>query len=163
MVLLSSCSTEKDAFLNRTFHNTTARYNGYFNANEIINEAMLQHEATREENYYQFLPVFQYANEEESKGLYPAMDTAAAKCEIVIGRHSMPADKKGQHRKSEWCKWIDDNWMTIGWAQFYKRDFKGALEKFEYVEQQYNTTQLSMQARGVRSHMCEYDGHASNE
>jgi len=35
-VFLSACSTEKDAALNVGYHNMTARFNGYFNAGEII-------------------------------------------------------------------------------------------------------------------------------
>lgn len=137
-----SCSTEKDAFLNKAYHNTTAKFNGYFNANEIIKEAMLQYKLGKKENYNQILSIFHYANKEESKALYPAMDTAVAKCEVVISRHSMPSSKSRGNRNTEWCKWIDDNWITIGWAQFYKRDFEGAMEKFKYIENQYYTKSI---------------------
>ncbi len=133
-LVISSCSTEKNAFPNRTFHNTTAKYNGYFNANEIIKESMLQFHEARDENYYEIIPIYVYANNEESKSLYAPMDTAAAKCEIVIGRHSMPSEKRGKNSSAEWCKWIDDNWITIGWAQFYKRDFEGVIVKNGWLE-----------------------------
>ena len=142
-----SCSTEKNAFPNRAFHNTTAKYNGYFNANEIIKESMLQFEEGRAENYHEIIPIYVYANNEESKSLYAPMDTAAAKCEIVIGRHSMPAEKRGKNSNAEWCKWIDDNWITIGWAQFYKRDFESAMEKFKYIENQYKTEAIIYEAK----------------
>ena len=142
-----SCSTEKNAFPNRVFHNTTAKYNGYFNANEIIKETMLQFKEERDENYYDIIPIYIYANNEESKNLYAPMDTAAAKCEVVIGRHSMPAEKRGKNTNTEWCKWIDDNWMTIGWSQFYKRDFEKAMEKFEYIEKQYKTESIIYEAK----------------
>ena len=36
VLLFISCSQEKDAFLNRTFHRLTARDNGWFNANEKL-------------------------------------------------------------------------------------------------------------------------------
>ncbi len=147
LLLLMNCSTEKDAILNRTFHNVSAKYNGYFNANEIINETLFQHEQSRKENYYQIIPVYQYPNSDESKGFYSPMDTAAAKCEIVIGRHSMPAKKIGRNSNAEWCSWIDDNWMTIGWSQFYKRDFESAMEKFEYIEKQYKKNSIVYSAK----------------
>jgi tetratricopeptide (TPR) repeat protein len=142
VLFLMNCSTEKDALLNRTFHNVTAKYNGYFNANEIIIESLFQHEASRKENYYNIIPVYQYPNTDESKGFYAPMDTAAAKCEIVIGRHSMPAKKVGRNSNAEWCSWIDDNWITIGWSQFYKRDYESAMEKFEYIEKQYKKNSI---------------------
>lgn len=137
-IAIISCSTEKDAWLNRTYHNTTAKYNGFFNAGEIIKEAMTNYSDTRTENYNVIIPVYEYADEIGSKSLYAPMDTAAAKCETVIGRHSMPSMKKGQFRKTEWCSWIDDNWMVIGQSKFYKRDFEKALKRFIYIERQYS-------------------------
>ena len=35
-IVLLACSTEKNTLVNRGFHNVHAKYNGYFNANEII-------------------------------------------------------------------------------------------------------------------------------
>jgi len=137
VITIISCSTEKDAWLNRGYHNTTAKYNGYFNAGEIIKEAMTNYSESRVENYNVIIPVYEYADEVGSKSLYAPMDTAAAKCETVVGRHSMPSIKKGQFRKTEWCKWIDDNWMVIGQSKFYKRDFEKALKRFVYIERQY--------------------------
>ncbi len=141
------CSTEKDAWLNRTYHNTTAHYNGYFNAGEIIKEAMDQYALARQENYDEIIPIFEYADEEGSKSLYSPMDTAAKKCEIVIDKNSMPHNKKGQYRKTEWCKWIDDNWLVIGQSQFYKRKFEDALKTFEFIEKQYDKESISYTAR----------------
>lgn len=142
-----SCSTEKDAWLNRTYHNTTAHYNGYFNAGEIIKETMTDFEMNRQENYAEIIPLFIYANEEESKGFYSPMDTAVSKCETVIARNSMPKQKVGQFRNAEWCKWIDDNWLVIGKAQFYKRDFEGAIEKFTFIEKHYKKESIAHTAK----------------
>lgn len=139
VLIALSCSTEKDAWLNKRYHNTTARYNGYFNAGEIIKETMADFELNREENYSEIIPLFIYANDEESKSFYAPMDTAVSKCETVIARNSMPKLKVGQFKNVEWCRWIDDNWLVIGKAQFYKRDFKGALEKFQFIEKQYKS------------------------
>ena len=137
-IVLASCSTEKDAWINRSYHNTTAKYNGFFNAGEIIKEAMTNYSDARAENYNVIIPVYEYADEIGSKSLYAPMDTAATKCETVIGRHSMPSIKKGQFRKTEWCRWIDDNWMVIGQSKFHKRDFEEALKRFIYIERQYS-------------------------
>lgn len=138
VAILAGCSTDKNAFLNRGYHNMTAKYNGYFNAGEIINEAMNEFAISRKEDYSKIIPVYEYPDNIESKALYPPMDTAAKKCESVISRHSMPAEKKGQNRKTEWCKWIDDNWLLIGQSQFYKRNFSDAMKNFKYVEKQYS-------------------------
>ena len=134
LLLFLSCSTEKNTFLRRGFHNLHAKYNGFFNANEIIKETFQNFENNRKENYNQILPIYPLPSFEESKNWYSPMDTAASKCELVIFRHRMPHEKKGRNRNKEWCKWIDDNWMTIGKTKYYKKDFSQALKIFQYVE-----------------------------
>ena len=134
-----SCSTEKNTILRRGFHNLHAKYNGYYNANEIIKQTYSNFKNTRKENYNKILPVFIIPNNVESKNWYSQMDTAASKCELVIYRHRMPHAKKGRNRNKEWCKWIDDNWMTIAITKYYKRDFAKALKIFQYIENHYPT------------------------
>jgi hypothetical protein len=65
------------------------------------------------------------------------MDTAYRKCELVIFSHRMPHAKKGKNRNREWCKYIDDNWMTMGKTRFYKKDLPNALKIFQYIENHY--------------------------
>ena len=91
---------KKMQWINRSYHNTTAKYNGFFNAGEIIKEAMTNYSDARAENYNVIIPVYEYADEIGSKSLYAPMDTAATKCETVIGRHSMPSIKKGAIQKN---------------------------------------------------------------
>lgn len=134
-----SCSTEKNTVLRRGFHNLHAKYNGFFNANEIINQTYREFTNSRKENYNKVLPIYPLPNNEESKNWYSPMDTAAAKCELVIFRHRMPHAKKGRNRNKEWCKWIDDNWMTIAQTKFYKHEYALALKIFQYVESHYPT------------------------
>ena len=39
-LIFSSCSTKKKSWVHRQYHNTTAKYNGYFNGNERIKEGV---------------------------------------------------------------------------------------------------------------------------
>ena len=57
-LFLESCSTEKNKVLNREFHNLHAKYNGFFNANEIIKVTYNDFLKTRKENYNLILPIF---------------------------------------------------------------------------------------------------------
>ena len=133
----SQCSTEKNTTIHRGFHNLHAKYNGYFNANEIIKETYNVFLNSRKEDYNSILPVFPTPNNIESKSWYAPMDTAYRKCELVIFKHRMPHVKKGRNRSKEWCKYIDDNWMTMGKTRYYKKDFPRALKIFQYVENHY--------------------------
>ncbi|MEQ8623440.1 MAG: hypothetical protein RJQ00_13905 [Vicingaceae bacterium] len=129
--MLSSCSRDKNTALSRAYHNTTSRYNGYFNAREIMRE---EEEALREnfkDDYTQVLPIFIYPDDEKSQQLYPQMDKVIDKCSEVIDRHSIYL------RKKEHVKWIDDSYFLIGKARLYKHEYNLAEETFLYVYQAY--------------------------
>jgi TolA-binding protein len=138
LVLLSAaCSTEKNTMLNRTYHGTTARYNGYFNANELLRQSMTTYKAALKEDFYEILPIDPLPDEKEVVGLYPAIDTAVVKCTKVIQKHSMPSNDKPSKKKEEHNPWIDENWITIGIAQYYRRDYDGAMKNFNFVKKFY--------------------------
>lgn len=134
---LSQCSTEKNSVIHRGFHNLHAKYNGFFNANEIIKLTYNDFLKSRKEDYNSILPVFPLPSEEQSKNWYAPMDTAYRKCELVIYRHRMPHKKKGKYRNKEWGKYIDDNWLTMGKTRFFKKDFPNALKIFQHIENKY--------------------------
>lgn len=133
MVLLvaSSCSRKKSGFTNRLYHNTTSQYNWYFNSKEILLQTNNQLWATKEEDYLELLPVFVVPSEEQQKNLYPQMDAIIEKCGTLIDRHSMEINKK------EHNKWIDDSYLLIGIANFYKGRYSTAQEMFAYVAKKY--------------------------
>lgn len=133
-----SCSTEKNTAVNRAYHGMTARYNGYFNANELLRLSMSTFRSSLKENYYEVLPIDALPNEEQVVGLYPAIDTAIVKCTKVIQRHSMPSNDKPSLKKEEHNNWIDENWTTIGIANFYRRDYDAALKGFSFVKKFYS-------------------------
>ena len=56
-MLLSSCSTKKNRWANRQYHNTTAKYNGYFNGKESIKKGLNKINENSEEDYSQIITV----------------------------------------------------------------------------------------------------------
>jgi tetratricopeptide (TPR) repeat protein len=134
VVLLLSCSTEKNSFLSRTYHSTTARFNGYFNANELLDLSLATFYSTKKDDFYEIIPVNILPNEEESKGMHAAIDTAISKCSKVIKNHSMPSTEDMYYKDVEHNKWIDENWITIGRALYYKRQYQQAKKNFEFVK-----------------------------
>jgi tetratricopeptide (TPR) repeat protein len=127
-------------FTSRAFHETTAHYNGYFNARELIKETIEGVELAFKDDYSDILPIYKIGGETEAKGMYPAMDKAILKCSTVIDRHSMKIEKKEKN------DWIDDNYMTIGQAHFYKQAFKDAEEVFTYVAKTYKKAEIRYDA-----------------
>lgn len=134
IALLFACSTENNSLLNRTYHSTTARYNGHFNATELMRIAMKTHTDSRKEDFYSILPVNPLPNETEVKGMYPAIDTAVVKCSKVILNHSMPSAENMAMKSAEYNTWIDENWLTVGKAYYLRRDYEKAMKNFQFVK-----------------------------
>ncbi|MEZ5108466.1 MAG: hypothetical protein R2829_05770 [Bacteroidia bacterium] len=131
VLLFFSCSTKKNTVVNRAYHNLTAHYNGYFNARERVKEGAKTLADSHTDHYDRILDIFKYGTDDKAKAIYPDMDAAIKKSSIVIQRHSMFINGK------ERCRWIPDNYMLIGKAQFYKHDFWAAIETFQYVASTY--------------------------
>ena len=73
-------------------------------------------------------------DEEEAKSMHPAIDTAVVKCSEVIKNHSMPSTEDMYYKDVEHNKWIDENWITIGKALYYKRQYEKSLRNFQFVK-----------------------------
>ena len=141
--LVWACSTEKNTMLSRAYHGTTAHYNGYFNANDLLEEAMKTYRENQKEDYYSVLPILQLPGEEEVKNMYAPIDTAISKCTKVIQRHAMPSMEKPASKKEEHNRWIDENWITIGIANYYRRDYDLAFKNFEYTKKFFSADKSS--------------------
>jgi len=132
---IQSCSQKKNNFLNRFFHNTNARWNGYFNATEAYKIGKAKIKTGHKENYRKLLPLYIYGDEEMASTVQTDMDVVIKKCSRVIEYHSM--DIKGK----EYVKWIDDCWLLIGKAYFYEKNFKECIPIFKYVTKKFKGEQ----------------------
>ncbi|MEY4658685.1 MAG: hypothetical protein RJB36_451 [Bacteroidota bacterium] len=134
LFLLGACSTESNTFVNRTYHSTTAKYNGHFNAQELLRVSLKTYYGSRKDDFYGILPINPLPNESEVKGMIPAIDTAVSKCSKVILNHSMPSAENMYYKQAEYNTWIDETWLTVGQALFYRRDYDRALSNFQFVK-----------------------------
>lgn len=146
------CSTEKNTRVGRAYHNLTSKYNVYFNGNESFRQGVKKVDKSFQDDYSKVLPVFKYGDKKIAKTVLPEMDMAIKKASKSIKLHSItakPKRKKGKkskqtkkqkkfYKKSEYCNWIDDSYLLMGKAHFYKHDFFQATETFEFIIKQYN-------------------------
>lgn len=135
--MANSCSTKRNTFVHRGYHNLTARFNGYYYSNESIGEGVYKLEKSNKDNYEKLLPVFIIPTQENVKSTFPEFDKAIKKSSLVIQRHAIK-DKKGDEIPTA-GKWIDNNWINIGIAHYYKREFFSGVEAFDYVARTYKT------------------------
>ncbi|MGZ4053791.1 MAG: type IX secretion system periplasmic lipoprotein PorW/SprE, partial [Bacteroidia bacterium] len=136
MLLISACSTTKNTLIHRGWHNMTARFNGYYYSNENMKETVKKIEKVNKDDFSKVLPLFIYTDNTTAKNYNSDFDKTIKKSSIVIQRHTI-TNKKTKKEIPNACKWIDENYMLIGKAHFYKRDLFSALEAFEYVAKIY--------------------------
>jgi tetratricopeptide (TPR) repeat protein len=140
LITLYSCSTKKNTFTRRLYHNITARYNVYFNGKESLNEGTIELIKGVEDNYTKVLPVFNFGTKQEAQQLNPQMDRAIQKASIAIQKHSM------EFGGSELVKWIDDSYLLIGKAYFYKQEYFSARRTFNFIVQEYGYNEIKYEA-----------------
>ena len=58
LAVATSCSQEKNTIVNRSYHNVTARYNGFFNGRLALQDAYRSMKENHQEDYTSLLPIF---------------------------------------------------------------------------------------------------------
>ncbi len=117
---ISSCSSEKNAPLNRAFHNTTSHYNAYYYAKENIESIELKIKESVEPDYDKILPIFATFDTALASSYKVETEEAIKMASLAIQRHPI-------------SKWVDDSYLLVGLARLYDLDFVNAIKTFKYV------------------------------
>lgn len=140
MVFIYACSTKKNTFTSRTYHNLTTHYNVYWNGNESFKSGKATLKESVADNYNSILKVYNFGTAAESRKVFSDMDRAIEKAGIAIPRHSIFI------RNVEHNKWIDDCYLLIGKAQFYKQDYNNSRRTMDFLQKQYPGTVTDLEA-----------------
>lgn len=128
LLLISACTTQKKrgelSKFGKLWHNTTAHYNGYFNANEIITASTLQLSEQHEDNYLQLLDVYEYVEVDNPQAVAEQLDEAIKKVTIVVNLHP-------------YSQWTDDCYLLAGQALYLKQDYESAEKAFRFLLREY--------------------------
>ncbi|MCX6252500.1 MAG: tetratricopeptide repeat protein [Bacteroidetes bacterium] len=135
-VLFTSCSTKKNTWTRRAYHNTTAHFNVYWNGMDNLRQGVKDFEANLKDNYTVILPVYNYGDKASASKISQYADIAIKKAQKCIPKHSMIFNKK------EYNKWIDDCYLLMGKAYFYKQDYSMARRTFEFIIKSYNDREI---------------------
>ena len=120
---LGACSSQRDTFTNRAFHNLTSHYNAYFLADTKIKETENQVLENYKEDYTQILPAF------------IPIDSA------TIQQNKVPLDSARElsSKAIDWhriSKWVDDSYFLIGKIDYLQARTDDAKNAFRYVNSQ---------------------------
>lgn len=153
-----SCTTEKNTGLSRGYHNLTSRYNVLFNGWESFDKGMEKLETAKEDDYSKVLPIFIYHDKDEVAGISSEMDRAIKKATKLISKHSITAKpelnddrdltpkQREFYNKNEFNKWVDDAYLLMAKAHFYKHEFDKSSETFQYLISNFPESEARMEA-----------------
>lgn len=158
LLFVFACSNQKNTFVSRQYHSLTTHYNVYFNGKESLKEGERKIEEGIQENYSLLLPVFEYQDPTARTLSFSSMDRVLEKATKAIKIHSItrkPKRKKGNQsdkykefrKKKEYNDWIDDCYLLIGKAKFYKGEHHVSEKAFEFVLKEYPESELVPEAK----------------
>ena len=140
-VLMQGCTTKRDGRAYRIYHNTHAKFNGFFYASEALAQADKKIKDLYEPNWDEVLPLFLDTDPKSAQQVYPLMERAIEKSSKVVDKHTLTPSKRDRKyfKRPEMNKWIDDNYTVIGKAYYLKEDFAKSEEIFLYLARTVDT------------------------
>ena len=155
--IVAGCTTEKNTWTTRTFHNVNSHYNIYFNASESVKKGVANIDERVEDDFTRLLPIYKSSNPSAGEMVKSDMNYAVEKCSKLIEIHSItkkPKRKKNRTRKyqefasqEEFNKWIDDSYLLMAKAYFYQHNFVGAIDNFGYIIRKYPDGEAKYEAQ----------------
>ena len=140
--ILLACSTQKSkddvTAVGKLYHNTTAQYNGYFNADVIYQQSILNLESQVMDNYLDILPLYKYTEAENPLAEGPILDNAIEKVTIVVSLHRV-------------SDWTDDCYLLMGKAQYLKQDYESSMETLEFLAEEYSPSAMEKRKRDAEA------------
>lgn len=151
ILVIASCSTQKNTSGSRWWHSFNARYNTYYNGTLAYIDGSLEKEQGNKDNFTEMIPLYTVGNK-DSKELGKAnFDKAIEKCEKAIHQHSIkrrPVWDKSRRKTPKDIEWLNRKeynpflwkaWLLMGRSQFYQGDFESAASTFSYMSRLYET------------------------
>lgn len=129
--------------MSRAYNNVTAHYNVYYNGKTSLRLGVEKINNSYEDDYSKVLPLFKSSNPATATAATAEMENTILKGSKLIQSHSITKKPKRRKNRSksyikfasreEFNNWIDDAYILMGKAYFYKQNFNSAIENFSYV------------------------------
>ena len=159
LILFSTnCSVEKNTATTGFYQSLTARYNIYFNGNESFKAGVEKVNKNYTDDYAELLRVFEYSDPSAPSLCSADMERAIQKASKLISLKSITAKPEIKDKtnistqdqklleKKEYNEWVDDSYLLIGKAHFYKQEYNEASAVFEYCIREANDPAIKKEA-----------------
>lgn len=159
LFLLAGCSAQKNTGLSRAYHGLTAKYNVLFNASESYKKGLEKIDKDFVDDYSEILPLFNYSSKEVVSVAGSDMDRTIKKCSKLITLHSITAKPKVKDNKNltpnqraffskkEYNVFVDDAYLLMGKAHFYKHEFELASDIFRRLINDFKNQPAAFEAQ----------------
>jgi tetratricopeptide (TPR) repeat protein len=157
-LILTTCSVEKNTDTTRFYHSMTARYNIYFNGYESFKAGLVRISDGYIDDYAEILKVFEYSDPATVALCSSDMERAIQKASKLISLKSITAKPELKAKsqitekerelleRKEYNEWVDDSYLLIGKARFYKHEFSEAEALFNYSITEANDPMIKSEA-----------------
>jgi hypothetical protein len=119
-IFIGACSSERNTFTNRAFHNLTSHYNAYYLADVKIKDVEKQVFSNYKEDFTQVLPVFIPIDSATIQQNKEKLDSARELSSKAIDWHRI-------------AKWVDDSYYLLGKIDYLQAQQDDALNAFKYI------------------------------
>ncbi len=120
VLILTSCSSERNTWTSKAYHNTTAHFNGYYYALEEIEKIEKVIFTSHIDDYNRILKLYPYFDSSLAKGFEKEIEEAVKMASTAIQRHPN-------------SRWVDDAYILVGKARMYSLDWGNAIQTFKFV------------------------------
>ena len=127
LVLIISCSSQKDTLVNRKLQNLSARYNLIYNSNVLLEEYLEGINQSRADNFSSFLPLY-YA---------PAVADATTAGNKIKELDEIDQKARTIIAEKNYSNYIDDAYILLGKTNFLQGKYYNATAYFDYVAKAY--------------------------
>jgi len=150
LLLLASCSNQKNTKTTRLYHEINTRYNIYFNAEEAYKTALENKNKEYKDNLSEMIYMYPYYPDWEEKKL-KTFETTIDKATKAIKLHSIQAKPErdpGKSRNAAYQEWLNQKefnpflekvWMLMAKAEYQNNDYIRSLATFSYISRVYKS------------------------
>jgi len=155
LLVFTTCSTQKNTWSTRHYHELNTRYNVHFNGNEAYKQGIKQIKNGHKEDFSQLLPMYQISNHGLGKAASGSMDRAIEKSRDAIKKHSIRVKPKNKpdskskasykefYNREEFNPFMDDVFMLMANSQFHKADFESSASTCSYIMRHFKSDKLT--------------------
>ena len=104
----------------RGYHNMVTHFNYYFNANNRLNDVIERAKISSIDDYTKLLSFYNYTLDGTARSKSD-LDSIIYKCTAGILLHDLRSD------------WVDDMYLLLGKAYFFRKNFDSAYIVFQYI------------------------------